>query len=64
MKLLVTGGLGFIGSNFIRKLLTESSDYQITNVDAELSGSSKKNLKEIGPIAKKSQYFQIHVTKS
>tara|TARA_B100001750_G_C15426351_1_gene555732 strand:+ start:54 stop:1040 length:987 start_codon:yes stop_codon:yes gene_type:complete len=47
MKLLVTGGLGFIGSNFILKLLTESSDYQITNVDAELVGSNKKNLKEI-----------------
>ena len=47
MKLLVTGGLGFIGSNFILKLLTESSDYQITNVDAELIGSNKKNLKEI-----------------
>ena len=47
MKLLVTGGLGFIGSNFILKLLTESRDYQIINVDAEFTGSNKKNLKEI-----------------
>ena len=37
MKLLVTGGLGFIGSNFILKLL-ERDDIEITNVDAELFG--------------------------
>ena len=47
MKLLVTGGLGFIGSNFIRKLLTENEDYQIINVDAELFGSNFKNLTEV-----------------
>ena len=47
MKLLVTGGLGFIGSNFILKLLTESSDYEIINVDAELFGADHKNLSEI-----------------
>ena len=42
MKLLVTGGLGFIGSNFIKKLLNENSDYEVVNVDAELLGSNKK----------------------
>ena len=47
MKLLVTGGLGFIGSNFILKLLTESNDYEIVNVDAELFGADHKNLSEI-----------------
>ena len=47
MKLLVTGGLGFIGSNFILKLLTESSDYEIINVDAELFGADHKNLSKI-----------------
>ena len=47
MKLLVTGGLGFIGSNFILKLLTESSDYEIINVDAELFGAEHKNLSKI-----------------
>ena len=47
MKLLVTGGLGFIGSNFIKKLLNENSDYEVVNVDAELLGSNKKNLSEI-----------------
>ena len=46
MKLLVTGGLGFIGSNFILKLLKES-EFKIINVDAELYGADKRNLSEI-----------------
>jgi dTDP-glucose 4,6-dehydratase len=44
MKLLVTGGLGFIGSNFIIKLLKEKNNFEIINVDAELFGSDKRNL--------------------
>jgi len=47
MKILVTGGLGFIGSNFILKLLRNSDEYHITNVDAELYGSNIKNVSEI-----------------
>ena len=47
MKLLVTGGLGFIGSNFILKLLGESNEFQVVNVDAELYGADKRNLSEI-----------------
>ncbi|MFO7869918.1 MAG: dTDP-glucose 4,6-dehydratase [Kiritimatiellia bacterium] len=34
MKLLVTGGAGFIGSNFIRFLLSERPDTEIVNMDA------------------------------
>ena len=44
MKLLVTGGLGFIGSNFITKILEEKSDFEIVNVDAQLHGADKRNL--------------------
>ena len=47
MKILVTGGLGFIGSNFILKTLKEFPNYKITNIDGMLSGSNIKNLKEI-----------------
>ena len=47
MKLLVTGGLGFIGSNFIQKILSENSDLEILNVDAELDGSNQKNLENL-----------------
>ena len=47
MKLLVTGGLGFIGSNFIIKLLEEKSDFEVINIDAELHGADKRNLSRI-----------------
>ena len=47
MKLLVTGGLGFIGSNFITKILEEKSDFEIVNVDAQLHGADKRNLSGI-----------------
>jgi len=47
MKLLVTGGLGFIGSNFILKLLRENNDFEIINIDAELFGADHKNLHQI-----------------
>tara|TARA_B110000014_G_scaffold256988_1_gene240878 strand:- start:31 stop:1020 length:990 start_codon:yes stop_codon:yes gene_type:complete len=46
MKILVTGGLGFIGSNFILKLL-ERDDIEITNIDDELYGSDYRNLSQI-----------------
>ena len=46
MKLLVTGGLGFIGSNFILKML-EHTDIQIINIDAEFYGSDHRNLSKI-----------------
>ncbi len=47
MKLLVTGGLGFIGSNFILKILNEKQKNSIVNVDAELFGSNHQNLESV-----------------
>ena len=47
MKLLVTGGLGFIGINFIIKNLAKHQDWEITNLDAMFYGSNNKNLKRI-----------------
>lgn len=44
MRLLVTGGLGFIGSNFILHTLEKYPDFKITNIDAGLPGSNVKNL--------------------
>ena len=37
MKLLITGGLGFIGSNFILNILKQKPSFEIVNIDAELS---------------------------
>lgn len=47
MKLLVTGGLGFIGSNFILNVLHRYPKTKIINLDAKLIGSNPKNLIEI-----------------
>ena len=46
MKLLVTGGLGFIGSNFILRAL-DNPKLRITNIDACLSGSNPLNVKQV-----------------
>lgn len=47
MRILVTGGLGFIGSNFILHILKNYSEIEIINLDAGLIGSNTKNLTEI-----------------
>ena len=46
-KLLVTGGLGFIGSNFILNVLKKHADFTILNVDSETIGSNHESLSEI-----------------
>ena len=47
MKFLVTGGLGFIGSNFILKLIDNIQGCLVTNIDDELYGSNNENLNTI-----------------
>ncbi len=47
MKLLVTGGAGFIGSNFVHYLVQKYPDYQITVVDALTYAGDKGRLAEI-----------------
>jgi dTDP-glucose 4,6-dehydratase len=47
MKLLVTGGAGFIGSNFIRHMLKTYPDYRIVNLDALTYAGNLENLKDI-----------------
>lgn len=47
MKLLVTGGAGFIGSNFVLYMLKQYPDYQIINVDALTYAGNLENLKSI-----------------
>jgi dTDP-glucose 4,6-dehydratase len=47
MKLLVTGGAGFIGSNFVRYFLKEHPDWEITNLDKLTYAGNLENLKDI-----------------
>lgn len=44
MKLLVTGGAGFIGSNFVLYMLREHPSYEIINVDALTYAGNLENL--------------------
>lgn len=45
--ILVTGGAGFIGSNFIKLMLKKHSDYKIINIDALTYAGNLENLKDI-----------------
>lgn len=47
LRLLVTGGLGFIGSNFIRYMLTSYNDIEITNLDKLSVGANRSNLIDV-----------------
>lgn len=47
MKLLVTGGAGFIGSNFIRYILSNYPDDQIINFDKLTYAGNLQNLKDV-----------------
>lgn len=47
MKILVTGGLGFIGSNFIRQIISNQNSNNIINIDKIGIGSNPDNLKEL-----------------
>lgn len=44
-KLVVTGGLGFIGSNFVHHIIQSREDLIVTNVDAQFIGSNPANVK-------------------
>jgi dTDP-glucose 4,6-dehydratase len=47
VRLLVTGGLGFIGSNLIRYMLNKHNNIKIINLDKMETGSNIVNLKDI-----------------
>ncbi len=47
MTLLVTGGAGFIGSNFIRYILEKDSEYKVINVDKLTYAGDLENLADV-----------------
>jgi len=46
MRLLITGGAGFIGSNFVKHIIRKHPDYEITVLDKLTYAGNKNNLKE------------------
>ncbi|PWH18021.1 MAG: dTDP-glucose 4,6-dehydratase [Anaerolineae bacterium] len=46
-NVLVTGGAGFIGSNFVRYLLEHEAEVQVFNLDALTYAGSLENLKDL-----------------
>ena len=47
MKILVTGGAGFIGSNFIIYMMEKYPDYEIVNLDKLTYAGNLENLKSV-----------------
>jgi len=48
-NLLVTGGAGFIGTNFIRHVLTERPNWRIVNLDALTYAGNLTNFQDLAP---------------
>lgn len=47
MKILVTGGAGFIGSNFVRMMLQKYKDIELINIDKLTYAGNLENLKDV-----------------
>src|SRR5665647_1223020 len=55
MKVLVTGGAGFIGSNFVQRTRATRPDWEITVVDALTYAGSRENL---APVADQARFTE------
>ena len=58
MKLLVTGGCGFIGSNFILYMLESYPDVQIVNLDLLTYAGNLENLQDARPYGERHRFVR------
>ena len=47
MRILITGGCGFIGTNLVRQILAEHPDDEVTNLDALTYAGNLRNLEDL-----------------
>ncbi len=59
-RVLVTGGAGFIGSNFVRYILTNFPDVFVLNLDLLTYAGSLENLKDL-PVEARYQFVQADI---
>ncbi len=57
MHLLITGGCGFIGTNFVRFVLAQRPGWRVTNLDALTYSGNPENLKDL---ASEPRYRFVH----
>lgn len=55
--ILVTGGAGFIGTNFIRHTLNKHPNWRIVNLDAVTYAGNPANLADLAEIIPESYHF-------
>ncbi|HET8655823.1 MAG TPA: dTDP-glucose 4,6-dehydratase [Longimicrobiaceae bacterium] len=51
VRILVTGGMGFIGGNFVRLVLRERPEWELWNVDALTYAANPESLTDVAPAA-------------
>ena len=56
MKILVTGGAGFIGGNFVHHMVNKYPEYQIVNLDLLTYAG---NLETLEPVADRPNYHFV-----
>jgi dTDP-glucose 4,6-dehydratase len=58
-RVLVTGGMGFIGSNFVRLLLAERPGWKIWNLDLLTYAANPENLADVAPAAEEEGRYRF-----
>lgn len=59
MRLLVTGGMGFIGSNFVRLVLHERPEWSVVNLDLLTYAGNPDNLVDVAPMAERTGGYRF-----